>query len=391
MKFVTSSRIRKKFLPYIYGLLTRDQKYNEVITRIFCSGNDCYLEPPAHIKEMSPEFVISVLTGSYVQKGDTDNWYEPLVHTCTGYRNSDLSENPYYKNVKLSECDYGDFKIVKVSDMKFELIQDGIPVVMNVDGFDAVVPRIGYWLEEPEPYYILRDKEDTTWMSITFTEINSMKPCIDEAHGNVLVIGCGLGYFAYMAALKENVKSVVIVDNNQSVINLFREVILPQFGDAKDKICIVEADAFEYMEAVRQNEYDFCFVDIWSSLRDSYSYYMMKKQCGNEYRGITMSYWIEDAFIERVFSNIRSLIMSTFVKEEKYSDMYRFFDYVEDKLKNGGNNDLVIADNMLKDVVIRSMDDIDWYWKYENVKKMFLEHYDTFIEGVVDKPYGGVL
>lgn len=38
-----------------------------------------------------------------------------------------------------------------------------------------------------------------------------------------------------------------------------------------------------------------------------------------------------------------------------------------------------VADNMLKDVVIKTMEDIDFYWNFENVKKLYYEKYNDFI------------
>ena len=54
-----------------------------------------------------------------------------------------------------------------------------------------------------------------------------MKLPVERAKGKVLTFGLGLGYFAYMCSLKEEVESVTVVEKDKSVIKLFNEIILP--------------------------------------------------------------------------------------------------------------------------------------------------------------------
>ena len=74
-------------------------------------------------------------------------------------------------------------------------------------------------------------------MSVTPNEVYTVQPAIDNAKGKVLTLGCGMGYFAYMASLKEEVESITIIELEQDVIDLFENSILPQFEN-KDKIYI---------------------------------------------------------------------------------------------------------------------------------------------------------
>ena len=79
---------------------------------------------------------------------------------------------------------------------------------------------------------------------------------------------CNLPLTRQEVAIKPDVESVTIVEQNQSVIDLFNQKILPQFGDAKAKVRIVKADAFEFILTVQNGEYDYCFADIWDGIRD---------------------------------------------------------------------------------------------------------------------------
>ena len=60
-------------------------------------------------------------------------------------------------------------------------------------------------------------------MLITPNEIETMKKSISEATGNVLTYGLGLGYYAYMVSMKENVESVTIVEKDKEIIDLFKK------------------------------------------------------------------------------------------------------------------------------------------------------------------------
>lgn len=73
-------------------------------------------------------------------------------------------------------------------------------------------------------------------------EINTMKDPIDKARGDVLTYGLGLGYYVYMVANKDEVRSITAVENDDEIIALFRQHILPQFSHP-EKVIIVRDDA----------------------------------------------------------------------------------------------------------------------------------------------------
>ena len=130
-------------------------------------------------------------------------------------------------------------------------------------------------------------------MLITPNEINTMRAPIERAHGNVLTYGLGLGYFAYMAAEKENVASVTVVERDDSVISLFEEVVLPQISRS-DKINIVRADAFEFAESLNESSgYDFVFADIWHDPIDCVPAYKRLKKAEKRLPDAEFAYWIE--------------------------------------------------------------------------------------------------
>ena len=103
-----------------------------------------------------------------------------------------------------------------------------------------------------------------------------------------------MGYYAYMVSLKEEVESVVIVEKEQSVIDLFEEYIHPQFSE-KSKVTIVKADAMDFLRELSDGEYDCCFADILIGVTDIETY-MTVKVIGRRFREMRMMYWIEESF-----------------------------------------------------------------------------------------------
>lgn len=191
--------------------------------------------------------------------------------------------NPYYRNIELSDIDYKNWKVKMASYKPYELfVYDDL---LKLDD-GRIIPHIGYF--EEEYFYPVIYQNDREWMLITPNEINTMKYYIDDAFGDVTTYGLGLGYYAYMASNKENVKKVTIVENDREVIALFKKYILPQFKN-KEKIKIICEDAFIYSS--KHIDTDYVFVDIWHDPTDGIELYKQFKMI--ERPNIKYGYWIE--------------------------------------------------------------------------------------------------
>ena len=153
----------------------------------------------------------------------------------------------------------------------------------------AVLPVLGYFTR-PFAYPVLTEN-GREWMTATPNEINTIRPMAEAAHGHVLTLGLGLGYFAFHALLNPRVESVTAVERSADAIRLFRERILPAFP-RPERLTILQADAFAAAPALYQSgQYDFVFADLWHDAADGLPMYERLKQMevpGPEYR-----YWIE--------------------------------------------------------------------------------------------------
>ena len=373
MQIVTTSRqVRKTFPRYIEHFVSSFLAFNQTVAYATA------LRDVFHLKNVdtvtSDDVFYSIAMHSVESKTDPYYHFMPYFKAFT---NEDLLNNPYYRDIKLKACVYADFKIDLETYKKGSLFQWDDDIWGISDGLEIRIPCIGYWKDEPLPNYTLKDKNNTPWMSITFNEIYSMEQPVSEAKGNVLTLGCGLGYYAYMVAIKPEVDCVTIVENNESVIELFKQQILPQFGQFKDKVSIIQADVFDYMPTVVQGTYDYCFADIWSGALDSKTYYSLRKLCGDNYKGMRMSYWIESSFVATLVLFVRAIIALEYLKLEKVK--LREARSVIEQLLDSDKYTFAIANNILNDVVIRTMDDIDFYWKHENVESFFFKNASNLI------------
>lgn len=196
-------------------------------------------------------------------------------------------------------------------------------------------------------------------MSITPNEIFTMENSIKEAFGNVLTLGCGMGYFAYMVSEKDDVSHVTIVEKEQDVIDLFTNFILPQFAH-KDKITIIKADAFDYMEQLKDGKYDFCFADIWTGHNDTVPYLKLKKLC-KRFQQMKLSYWIEDALIATIIGFVYMIILEEFYKNQNM-DVPQV-----PELPDEERYKLDFLKELLKDAEISRAEHVDYYLDYKNI------------------------
>jgi hypothetical protein len=165
--------------------------------------------------------------------------------------------NPYYKNIKIPtiKIGYSELKYEKYKPFEGFVCND---IIETKEG--RQIPQICFF--ETEFMFPAILENDRIWMTITPNEIETMKEAVDQAFGQVLAYGLGLGYYAYMISEKDDVESVTVVEMNDDVIELFTKYVLPQFKNAH-KIKIIKADAFKYAENhMSKGNYDFVFTDL---------------------------------------------------------------------------------------------------------------------------------
>lgn len=168
---------------------------------------------------------------------------------------------------------------------------------------------------------------DNEWMSLNPFEIRTMQTPLQIAKGKVLTLGLGLGYFAYMAHLKEDVKEVHIVEMDLDLIKVFNEYVLPLFP-YKEKIHIHKADAFYFVKSIKDKDYDFIFSDLWHDASDGLPMYLKLKEHFDNFTFTKRMYWIEGSIV----TYLRSLVIG--VMKDEYYHQENEYDEIQILIKN---------------------------------------------------------
>ena len=194
---------------------------------------------------------------------------------------------------------------------------------------------------------------DTEWMSLNQHEIRTMEAPIQLARGKVLTFGLGLGYYAYMVSLKEEVKEVHIVEMDLELIKLFNKYLLPLFPHS-EKIHIHKADAFYFIKDIKDKDYDFIFSDLWHNVSDGVSLYLKLKKHFYNFEYTHCSYWIENS----ILTYLRMLVIGV-MKDEYYSNNAEY-DELQMSIKE-----------RLKDYQIKDSNDIDSLLNLKGLNSIF--------------------
>lgn len=199
----------------------------------------------------------------------------------------EYKNNLYYKNVLIKEFKYKNWSLKFDKYLPYEgFVRDDM--VKYPSG--VIIPQIGYFKREfvfPAIY-----ENDRLWMSITPNEINTMKKDISDSFGSVLTLGLGIGYYSYMVSLKDNVKKVTIIEKDKNAIEIFKKCILP-FFKFKEKIEIINEDAFTYLQTLETFDFDFIFSDLWHDVSDGLPLYKKLKKYEEKNKDKIWRYWIE--------------------------------------------------------------------------------------------------
>lgn len=268
---------------------------NKIIMTILSDylNNDSSLIDEKMIRSLQKEFnltdkeaLVFLLMGLYnVESKEINHELNSIIQELNI---KDYLNNSYYKNIKLDNIkdNKWSYEIKKYKPYELFVYND----LENING--KLYPKIGFFTKEY--YYPAILENNREWMLITPNEIETMKIPIEEAYGNVLTYGLGLGYYQYMISSKKNVTKITIIEKDEKAIKLFKKYILPQFK-YKDKIRIINIDAFEYKY---DEEYNYVFVDIWHDPSDGVELYKKMKKL--EQPNIKYAYWIEKTLLNYI-------------------------------------------------------------------------------------------
>jgi len=236
------------------------------------------------------------------QDSEIENGY--LRNAVTRLNNSDYDNDEYVQEIKFPELSYKNWTF------KFDTVEAYEGVVWRencVDEEGRSVAQIGFF-EAPLKYPAVYEN-GREWMAVKPSEIETMRDPIDQMRGNVLVLGLGLGYFAFHCARKKDVNHVTVVERSGEVIELFKKYLLPQMS-CRDKITIIKSDAFEFMNHLNLSQmiYDTAFVDLWRDASDGMLIYEAFKPLEGRSPRTKFVYWVESTLLEAIhFRDLESV------------------------------------------------------------------------------------
>ncbi len=270
--------------------------------------------------------------------------------------NSDINKylnNPYYQLVKQKPFKDKDYELIIDEYEPYELfpLKD---ISTNLDNY--LEENSFSFFSQKFPFLSLNYK-GVTWMSVTPNEIETMENSISKVKGNVAVYGLGIGYYAFMISLKEDVKSITIIEKDKKIIELFTKFLLPQFPH-KEKIKIVNDDAFNYLKS--SNSFDYSFVDLWHNPLDGIESYLKFKKL--EKKG-EYHYWLESSFyallrrcfISLIEEQLQGYKEDNYKVEKSYTDKIINIYYYKTKdltIKNREELKLLLSDSSLLNMLM---------------------------------------
>ena len=197
-----------------------------------------------------------------------------------------LLQNPYMRCIRFPQAVQGRWEMTRMAYEPYELfVRDDL--LCLPDGRE--IPRLGYFDRRFAYPAVLEGGRE--WMTVTPNEVATMAPALSQVRGRVAVMGLGLGYFAFMASEKNDVRAVTVVERDADVIALFERHLLPQFAH-REKVRLVRADAFDLAQAGLDG-FDCAFVDLWHDVSDGAPMYLRMKALEARSPGMRFFYWIE--------------------------------------------------------------------------------------------------
>lgn len=248
--------------------------------------------------------ILSAACGFNTEESKDDRAFEERYFAASVKKisPSEYESNPYLRNIKLPNVKHKDWEFTSLSYKPYEGFICG-DIILKEDLTE--IPRLGFFDSEYCFPAVLQNGRE--WMAVKPSEIETMNEPLEIVSGRVLTLGLGLGYFTYMAAEKETVSEVTVIEKDETVIELFKKHVLPQFNN-KDKINIVCADAFEYVKReLKDGRFDCVFADTWHDVSDGFPMYLRLKKEEKHFRETKFLYWIEKSLL----SHLRWLIFDS--------------------------------------------------------------------------------
>lgn len=149
------------------------------------------------------------------------------------------------------------------------------------------------------PYIRLKMNGKGIMMSDTPMERNTNRDFIQKANGDVIIFGLGLGLVILPLLKKENVKSIMVVELYQDLIDLVEPILKKH--DTENKLSVIQGDCFEIHKNIpKEKKFDSVYGDIWIEIcTDNYEEMKTltknwKSRINRENSNAFIDHWMKD-------------------------------------------------------------------------------------------------
>lgn len=185
---------------------------------------------------------------------------------------------------KLEESECGNFSITKAVISKGTVMRTYTPHgFFYHDRFNRDFPTVK-----------LKEGKESIWMSDTPLEQEALRVPTVLAHGDVLVLGLGIGLFPTLLRMRNKaVDSITIIERERDVIKLVYDKV--RFRKTR----VIECEAKKYFaEDCWGLEFDFIYIDVWggiiSPIKEIDEWTELAKHCLKE--GGEVRCWLQELY-----------------------------------------------------------------------------------------------
>lgn len=206
----------------------------------------------------------------------------------------EFTSDPIYRVLQGIHDRRGSFILEGTEYGPYESFMCGETASLGPEEDFRIAYRIGFFTERFR--YVQLRSGNRIWMSLSPYELRTMREPIARAHGKVLALGLGLGYYPLSCCLSDKVEKVTVIETSKDAIDIFTNTVLPRV-DTGDKLEIVKGDGFSFLEA-HGDMFDTVFIDTYHDEVDGFEAYR-KAARYSERTGREVTLWIGESLRAR--------------------------------------------------------------------------------------------
>jgi spermidine synthase len=148
----------------------------------------------------------------------------------------------------------------------------------------------------------IQGKEQCVMASHLFERLTNQN-FIDNAKGDIIIFGLGLGLVIFPLLNDSEITSITVVDNSIDIIDNIGPII--KSYDINNKLTLINGDAFTYYQQLNEAKFDVMYFDYWNYVDETIQndMYTLKELYKNNIKEAgQIMYWCEDLFTNGIIN-----------------------------------------------------------------------------------------